>query len=83
LLDRGQPVRALPKRRASDGKANIFEVVVSQRRGLEASEAVKAGDLAEAMHGDDRADAGKLLVNGGIPDRAGQRLGMQMLAEER
>ena len=68
----------LSERRAADGETYVFEVVASQRRRLEAGEAVEAGDLAEAMHGDDRADAGKLRIAIGVPDGARQSLGMKM-----
>ena len=78
LLGRRQPVGTLSERRAADGKANVFEVVVSQRRGLETCRAVEARDLAESMHRYDRSDACKLSVAVGIPDGARQSLGMQV-----
>ena len=68
----------MSERSAADGEADVLEVVASQRRRLEAGEAVKTRDLAEAMHGDDRADAGKLRITVGVPDGARQSLGMQM-----
>ena len=46
LLDRRQPVGVTGNRRATNGQLNILDLSISTcRSGLEAREAIKAGDL--------------------------------------
>ena len=78
LLHGGQPFRAEAERSTVNREPNIFELPIGgDRSGLEAGEAIRAGDLAQTVHDHEISDRSQSTVRVRVPCRARKRLGEQ------